>query len=494
MVAALAAAGDDFRLALRALALTSGDLGEEDVPALLASIAPNTYKQYSSVWRRYVHAVRPAPPVPFTTARLLGYVRRIVRSSSRPGSSVAQLRTVVELFCSLAAGHISNPFTHNVALRRVVDGLVRTHTTRGRTLSPLLDIPKVLVYLQRQHQLDAAGRSVTTSSRDRALAAFAATIPSRPAELARLRLADLTLVAPVARVGRPDLVVRFPTLLTDQRFAELPSADQQFRVSCRLLDSKTDKRSKSGVDKLLQHVPGSEWSPALALVRLARHVAAGGSLPAHARDATTLGRHYIFYRTGAPGGLGARPLSPAGVSAILTRVALAAAGIPATGRAWRPAAATWLLRHGLDVETVAALGGWSTTDSLRRYYVRAAPLRDEAARAVIGLPPRAGSPNASPHSSSPAPAGPFAARPPLHRSSPLARASPSPPHRGSATPPEPSDSDSDSGTDDNRSPPRRRQQQRTRRLFAPGSPPPHAAPQPRAKRSTAGIPARRLEL
>ena len=90
-----------------------------------------------------------------------------------------------------------------------------------------------------------------------------------------------------------------------------------------------------------------------------------------------------FPRTGAA--IDAKPLSVDTVSNDLAAVASAATGERVTGKWWRHAAATWLLRNGLDVETVAALGGWANTNALRKHYVRATKLDVYTARRVAGL-------------------------------------------------------------------------------------------------------------
>jgi hypothetical protein len=190
------------------------------------------------------------------------------------------------------------------------------------------------------------------------------------------------------QLGVPDRIYagnKIPPTMSKQ----LGRATDAFTLELTLHESKTDKRDKTGIRKMMQHPHRASWSPALVLL----------SWLATPRQ----GDHVLVQA-------GGKPLAVATVSKGLARVAQAATGESVTARYWRPAAATWLLRCGLDVETVAALGGWKTTDSLRRYYVRATVLDTQLAAAIAGISNQFGAYAGTITDTRPSP---FAARPGL---------------------------------------------------------------------------------
>lgn len=375
-MARVRAAHTNFSAVLAALADHGHLGGDEEVNLLRASFAPNTLKQYSSAWRCFVRANTPHHVVPFCTAHVITYARSVAARSERPGPSISQLQTVVSLVTRLSAGALLNPFDTQPLLARLLDGLTRTETARGRLLTPLLDISKVLRFLRIHHRPELPVR-------DHVIAAYAAVVPSRPAELAHLQLRDISVVLPVHQLGVADIAHSLNTLLCNPLLRKLlPDATCQFRLVCRLIDSKTDRRSKAGIDKILQHPAGHSWSPALALVHLALLAHRRCSV-ATSNNSAQFGKLLLFAQHGRPDSA----LTADSVSNALARVARAATGTRAKARSWRPAAATWLLTHGVPEATVVALGGWVNADSLRRYYIRAAPLSDDLVSTIIASSP-----------------------------------------------------------------------------------------------------------
>lgn len=395
-MASIRAAGDDLAAVSAALTEHAGFDAPAHRQLLIASFAPNTWRQYSSVWRRYARSFQPAPVVPFSPEQILQYSAEAASRSERPAPSIAQLRTVITNITNLSGGKLADPYINSPMLVKLLDGLTRSATTRGRQLAPLLDIPKVLQFLRATH-FDRVDRELPPQ-RDHAIAAFCAVVPSRPSELANLRVRDVTVIWPVSAVGRGDVTISLTDLLLRGPPPHIPDGarlpDLDFRLLVRLVDSKTDRRSKTGIDKMIEHPARAQWSPAYALLLYAEYATRELRVAAEPITAEDLAGHPLFSM------FEHQPVTADTISQALARVALAATGVAASGRAWRPAAATHLLLHGVPEQTVAALGGWAGLDSLRKYYVRAAPLGASRANAIISVAPR---PNSSPDASTPTP-------------------------------------------------------------------------------------------
>lgn len=324
------------------------------IKASLNTERGSTYDAYAQAWRKF--AQRGGR---WTLAHLVDHCVWLASAGGRPAATIGQFQATVALIHD--AANEPSPFGEPL-VKRVLRGVRREGTTKPRDPGPVLDMAKVLEYLR----LTSAEGYV---DRRLASAALAAQVPSRPRELCRLKLKDVVVVVHNPTLGQDHERVRadhWPSLRRVQVGQPFPS----FHLDVRVLESKTDQTTKTGITKALQHPPGASWSPALMLLAWLTRPGA--------HDHT-----YVFSRTDGRD----MPLAVATLSNDLALVAHRATGVRVTGRFWRPAAATWLLRCGLDVETVAALGGWSSTDSLRRYYVRAFILTPTVARTIAGLPP-----------------------------------------------------------------------------------------------------------
>jgi integrase len=305
------------------------------------ALADSTWKSYESIWRRFREFADVINP--HTVAMFCAEVGDL-----RPGASIAQAKSIISMVCQLTG--CANPFD-DPAIARTIAGMVRMRTTEARTPGPLLDVGKVTSHIRAQGL-----------RQQYVMAAIASALPCRPGELAKLRFGNLLFVQRTEEVGLPD---RREIAHQVWRSWETPvwgAPYPAFYVQLAILDSKTDKIRRIGIHKILQHPHGDTWSPALAILSWTA-----------ARRPTNPD---VFMFAQADG----TPLSTATISNTLARVAEDATGVRLTGRLWRPAAATALLRAGYDVETVAALGGWASTDSLRKHYVRASTVSDEIVR------------------------------------------------------------------------------------------------------------------
>ena len=324
------------------------------IDILKKGVVPGTWETHARMWRRFVkHATRPS----LDADVLIDFVQRLTSSESitRPQTTVDKFKSLISLVCSI--DEQPNPFGH-VLVSKVVDALVKVGTTRGRERGPILDSYKVLRFLR-------ARCSANMVSRQLALAALAVSLPNRPRELATLRRENIRVEFPTHAVGKANEM--FPLeLLPRSKWPHIGRPHDEFIVHFRLVESKTDHKAKNGIDKLLQHPHGAEWSPALMLLRYWTGTKGAMAFPR------------------ADGG-NDKPLAVDTISKELSVVAADATGVRVTGKWWRHAAATWLLRNGVDVETVAALGGWADSKALRRFYVRATRWDAETARRVAGL-------------------------------------------------------------------------------------------------------------
>ena len=295
---------------------------------------------------------------------LIDFMQELAAAGTRPATAIQQFRATVGLVCD--AHNQPSPFEQKL-LVRISNAIIRKGTTRSRDPGPLLRVDKVLRWLREQTL-----QRPSQITRAHAAAAVAAVLPSRPQELCRLRHEDVSVRWATNAVGVRDIILR-TNRLPAELVPVLGRPTLGFTINISVLESKTDKRTKSGIRKMMQHPEGATWSPAMLLLAYMAN-------KPHRTDADFVFPH-------ADSAKRTHQLAVATISAELGRTAEAATGERVTARYWRPAAATWLLRAGLDVETVAALGGWGTTDSLRRFYVRATLLDDGLARTIAGEAP-----------------------------------------------------------------------------------------------------------
>ena len=242
--------------------------------------------------------------------------------------------------------------------------------------------------------------------RNLALAAFAALVPSRPSELAGLCRSDVIVEVPPADdapAGTRARRARLDQMLRTERFTLL-AAGAHFDLLVALRKSKTDQLLR-GIHKRLEHRATDTWSAArtVLLADLAGEALLASRAGAEQLDpppkSTTAtvkpkkgnNRATTAATSGAPLFFVSDPLARVGAaldkdtpSNVLGDAAEAATGVRSKARAWRASAASWLLTSGVDTETVAAAGGWTTTRALRLHYVRSTPLRAEVHRATLG--------------------------------------------------------------------------------------------------------------
>jgi hypothetical protein len=281
----------------------------------------------------------------------------------RPLGKVFKFRAVVQLVADVA-GHPS-PFADKLVVR-AVRGMIRDGTQVARNQGPTLDVQRVLELLQQQTiERERVGLAIP---RAQAAAAVSAVVPSRPGELVGLLMQDVTFIFKSTAIGVADRSVS-ASALSPSRLPQIPRLGEifpPFLIEFTVHNSKTDKLRKYGIRKTMQHPRGASWSPALVLLRYCT---------------VRCERKYVFGKEDQP----SQPIAVPTISTELADVAVAATGTRVSARFWRPAAATWLLLCGLDVETVAALGGWATTDSLRKHYVRVMTWRPSIAAAIAGV-------------------------------------------------------------------------------------------------------------
>lgn len=246
---------------------------------------------------------------------------------------------------------------------------------------------------------DGANAAMYRRLRNLAIAAFSALIPSRPSEVAGLCRSDVVVEVPPpagAPAGTPPTRARLDLLARENRCALL-AAGARFHLVVTLRRSKTDQLL-SGIVKRMEHRESDVWSAArtLLLADLAGE-AVHRAPPPPPPTVTKKGNARATARIAAAAAVAAPlffvtdPLSRLGQtldndtpSNVLADIAERATGTRSKGRAWRASAASWLLTSGVDTETVAALGGWSGTKALRLHYVRAAPMREQVHRTVLG--------------------------------------------------------------------------------------------------------------
>lgn len=294
----------------------------------------------------------------FSRHSVLSFCSTLCDCSRRPLSAVLKFRAVVLLIAD--ALEVPSPFDSRI-VTRLAKGLARQATQDKLSSDPVVDVAKVLLYLRTSF---LAGAPV---SRAAACAALAAVVPSRPSELCSLQSQDLIVTFPDARVGYPHdvFVVREDWAKVEPPRPGTPY--RRFALTFKIRNSKTDKDARATIDKTLTHPEWAEWSPALLLLGFACRRAAQG-------------HKFLF---GALSGA-AKPLSVATISADLASVSMLATAVSITAKFWRSSAATWLLLNGLDVESVAALGGWASTEMLRRRYVRSTLMPDDLALKISG--------------------------------------------------------------------------------------------------------------
>jgi len=321
--------------------------------ALRDSLAPSSFASYAKMYLRFR-----ASSDSLSTAAVVSFVSQLAQSTARPMSSVLKFRAVVSLVAD-AAG-IPSPFDSRL-LARVAKGLVRVNTADRLQFDPLLDMAKVLRWLR------AVSSSPSLLSRAQACACVAAQVPSRPVELSSICLSDLSVSFAVAEVGHPNREFCPREDYAAIRRLRVGGQYPRFTLFIKIRNTKTDKDRKDTVIKSMTHPSGCSWSPAAAVLDYACSRSESGFV-------------FLF---GKKDNL--EDVSVSTISSDLASVALAATGVRVSAKFWRSAAATWLLLAGLDVESVASLGGWSTTESLRKHYIRSTWLPDRLALAIAGI-------------------------------------------------------------------------------------------------------------
>jgi len=315
--------------------------------------------KYTTAWSRFVDAGGR-----WSAQSMLSWIENLAKSSARPMGKVFKFRATIQLIADTAG--VPSPFSDRL-LVRIAKGLIRTNTTVGRNQGPTLDMERVLRYLKAATMREAAAGRVVR--RHEAIAAVAAVVPSRPSELTGLQLHEPVFIFKKTSLGVPDTHLSASSISSTNLPAplKLGTPFPGFIVEFTVHNSKTDKLRRYGIKKSLPHPDGSDWSPALVFLRWC---------------SVRPQRKFVYPKESS----GDAQLAVPTLSRELCDVALAATGVRVSARYWRPAAATWLLICGLDVETVAALGGWATTESLRKYYIRIVTWRPDVAAAIAGVP------------------------------------------------------------------------------------------------------------
>ena len=324
---------------------------------LARCIAASTSAHYVSHWRRFVES----KPADLSLGAITLYVTQLAATCDRPESTVNHFTAALRLVCDCAGWPCP---TDDPLFARLKKGTLRIETTQLQEPGPVLDVYKVL----RGLRADAIEHN--TVSRATVAAGIAATIPSRPSELRTLRHGDVVFVWPDQRQGHADKRVPYDKVNLEIPQVELGTPHASFYAHMTFTDTKTDKTARKGVRKLLQHPDGATWSPALALLayvqraRIGRFIAEVDLLFSHnAQDVWS----EQSYRDD------------------LSRVAVRYTGERVTPKYWRHSAATWLLRCGIDIATVAALGGWVDHRSLTKHYVRSTTIAAPVLLRVVGL-------------------------------------------------------------------------------------------------------------
>jgi integrase len=387
---------------------------------VLQSMPLNTLKTRTTSWNKWLRwckEQRHAPLKP-TSMALLQLFKSIVGESpsGRPAGTINNLKALLTFLADLAPArfdlrrpHASHDATWlpPALMQRALQGLVRANTTRPTHKQPFLDMPRILEQLRTSAEplLAAGGRAADFKPlRDLAIASFAAVVPSRAAEIAGLEQRDVAIYVPTRVLGVAAVSSKLHNLATDYLASLLADANIDFHFVVELRRSKTDSQM-AGIPKRLQHAPGAQWSPARLLLACA--------VASRRRHQQVFGepRAPLFHEATDPASKPAfsgmandcpNSVLPATVSRILARVAKLATG--ATGisaRGWRPAAASWLLACGVDKNTVVALGGWSSAQSLRKFYVRHLPIDKQKMATLYGILPSTHDRNSS-ESSEPA--------------------------------------------------------------------------------------------
>jgi integrase len=326
---------------------------------VVESIAESTWRGYASAWRRFVLGGH--------RATAMGVVKHVQELASdprrkRPLSAVLKFRAALAFVCDVL--NEESPFDDRL-VKRIAEGIVRRNTSDFVVSAPVLDVARVLRLL----------RSATADEgvcQQHAAVAIASVVPSRPAELANLRKeyvdfefqpSDLGVRAPIVPF---DDVPVFAACL--EKRPKIGEAFPGFKVNILVVDSKADKKAsgKKGVRKIMVHPEWASFSPALVLLCWAAE--------AHRRVESP----FVLDSSGA------NKISVAYLAKMLSAFSLSATGVAVSSKYWRPAAATWLLMAGIQIDVVAMLGGWASTESIRKHYARAAFWPQQTAAAVAG--------------------------------------------------------------------------------------------------------------
>ena len=326
----------------------------------------------------------------------MSHARTISARGGRPLASINSLKHTLSLVA--LAGARRNPVVDDPVTARVVNGLARTGTTTLPPPERFLDVGRVIDWLYHAAKRFVGAAAVAPSAVDSPLrsltvAAIACAVPSRPSEIARLRIADIQLEQRAVGFGQPTTLIHVTNHLAGairsadgriaandrwlSRAAMVRLAREGFDVLLLLRDAKTDARHK-GMRKRLEHPVGATAS--LALVVLARLVLLLEQVAvAHVVGATLCAR-LLPNRTLAA-------VSPDTVSHDLERVSWQAVGEKFAGRTFRSATASFLLAAGVPEAHVVAAGGWAGADALRSHYARDVPRDPDVLRRALRILP-----------------------------------------------------------------------------------------------------------
>ena len=212
--AAITPSASSFSSAFRFLATEAGHI-DSVIDAALASFAPATLHGRSTSWNAYVAMSVGLDTDPLTPSQsvFLATVSHSCRTSpaGRPGGSVNSLKVSIRLLGSVHSGFAAH-VPPNSLLCRASRGLVIKATTSPVLRQEYLDMPRVLrlladdfdtLYEDGEALFDEnLDDEVELARRDTGIASVAATLPSRPNELASLRLFDVTFVVHSLTLGQ----------------------------------------------------------------------------------------------------------------------------------------------------------------------------------------------------------------------------------------------------------------------------------------------------
>ena len=353
----------------------------------LDGLEPSTRASYAAAWDRVCVVLGASCPMcaPFERVLLAVETCCASESISRPEAWLSRLQAATAVVA--AASGRESPFGHLLwpKLRRKI---IKLHTTSDARRPPQLDVVKLLHFLRSKH-----GRFCVPA--EWVAAGVAATLPGRRAEWIALELDDAVVVLADPRVGHAHQRMPIVTLaerIVHEYGGELSGSDPlppilagvSWRVVLHVSRSKADKVKRAGFDKLLFHHADAPWSPAYLLLC---HVVARVRAAPFARRALVMQQQGSGVPLFAGHGfaLQEQPLEPNALTAKFAAVSRAATQVECTPRAFRPAAAAFLLSVGLDIDSVCAMGGWHDDTSLRRHYARLGQISRARQLALAGV-------------------------------------------------------------------------------------------------------------